>query len=86
LQQHANYVKIIALQYEELYKDLPAEDLQEQAEHLKHRLIDRYVKTKKQQLAKAMESETDDKSLQKLMLQVNELNQLINPPKITKEI
>jgi uncharacterized Ntn-hydrolase superfamily protein len=77
LQQHANYVKIIALQYEELYKDLTVDDLQEQAEHLKHRLIDRYVKTKKQQLAKAMQDETDERILQKLMHQANELNQLI---------
>jgi DNA primase len=84
LQEHLNYVKIIVLQYEELYKDLPLEDLEEQAEHLKHRLIDRFVKTKKRQLSKAMQSETNEKQLQKLMLQADKLNQLINPPKISK--
>jgi DNA primase len=77
LQPYANYVKIITLQYEELYKDLPFEDVKEQAAHLKHRLIDRFVKTKKQQLAEAMQTETDEKQLRKLMLQADELNQLI---------
>jgi len=77
LQPVSNYVKILALQYEELYADLPLEDLREQAQMLKHRLIDRYVKTQKHQLAEQMQATTDDQKLQALMRQVNKLNELL---------
>lgn len=73
----ADYVKIIALQFEELYQDLSANDLAEQAAHLKHRLIERYVKTLKTQLAEQMQDTTDEVQLQKLIRRANHLNTLI---------
>ncbi|MEX1995440.1 MAG: DNA primase [Candidatus Saccharimonadales bacterium] len=77
LQQVGDYVKIITLQFEELYQSLPYDDLHEQATRLKHRLIDVYVKIQKHRLAQAMQGLTDEKELDKLMRKVNDLNQLI---------
>jgi DNA primase len=80
LQSHADYVKIIMLQFEELYHDLPLDDLREQADNLKHRLIDRFVKTQKRQLAAKMESIEDEAELRKLVAKADKLNQLIKYP------
>ncbi len=77
LQGIADYVKIMALQFEELYKDLPIEDLQEQAARLGHRLIERYVNIQKTKLAEQMQNTTDEAQLQKLMRKANQLNTLI---------
>jgi DNA primase len=77
LQQDADYVKILVLQFEEIYQDLPLQDLQEQAGHLKHRLIDRYVKIQKHNLANAMQRAKDDSELDSLMRKVDKLNELI---------
>lgn len=77
LQGITDWVKIITLQFEELYQDLPLDDLMEQAKRLKHRLIDRYVKMQKHQLAKAMQTAKDEGQLRKLMQKADKLNQLI---------
>jgi DNA primase len=77
LQQDGDYVKILLLQFEEIYQDLPLADLQEQARHLKHRLIDRYVKIQKHKLAVAMQQADDDQEVQKLINKVDKLNELI---------
>jgi len=85
LQQISDYVKVIALQFEELYQSLALEDLEEQALNLKRRLIGRYVKTQKRALAKSMGKTTDSKELRELMRQADKLNKLINPPKISEK-
>ena len=72
-----DYVKIIVLQFEELYQDLLEIDLKAEAQNLKQRLIDAYVKTQKQQLAAKMHTTTDEKKLRQLMQKVNELNILL---------
>ena len=77
LQQISDYVKVLVLQFEELYEDLPLEDLKEQAQRLKHRLIAGYVKIQKTKLAAEMQSTTDEKKLKNMMRQVDELNKLI---------
>ncbi len=77
LQPIGDYVKIITLQFEELYQDLPAEDLHEQATGLKYRLIDRYVKTQKRRLAAAMQNAKTDAELKSLMQKADKLNKLI---------
>jgi len=77
VQSLADYVKILSLQFEELYQSLAYEDLREQAINLKRRLLDRYVKRQKQTLAQAMQSETDEKKLDKLVRQADQLNTLI---------
>jgi len=77
LQPIADYVKIITLQFEELYADLPLPDLEEQTGRLKQRLIDRYVKVEKEKLAQAMKSTDNEKELEGLMNKADALNQLI---------
>lgn len=77
LQQISDYVKILALQFEELYQDLPLEDLKEQAQRLKHRLIAGYVKIQKRELVEKMQAASDDRELRKLMQKVDKLNKLI---------
>lgn len=77
LQPIADYVKIIMLQFEELYEDLPPDDLTEQAAQLKHRLIDRYVKIQKHKLAIAMQAAKDDNELNSLVAKADKLNELI---------
>jgi DNA primase len=72
-----DYVKIISLQFEELYADLPLSDLEELADKLKRRLIDRYVKMQNQRITKAIEvAKTDDQRLE-LMKKFKKLNELI---------
>jgi hypothetical protein len=77
LQTIADYVKIIMLQFEELYEDLLAADLAEQASQLKRRLIDRYVKLQKHKLAIAMRTAKDDNELKSLVAKADKLNELI---------
>lgn len=76
LQPLSDYCKIIMLQFEELYKDLPPEDLKSQAAQLKHRLLDRYVKIEKEKLAEQMRS-ADGAELNDLVKKVDKLNLLI---------
>ncbi len=72
-----DYVKIMGLQFEELYRDLPGNDLRELANNLKHRLLMRYVKNRKQELVTAMGETDDETKLNKLMRQADKLNELI---------
>lgn len=76
LQQISDYVKILVLQYEELYQDLELEELEQQAQNLQHRLIERYVNTQKQRLAKEMQS-ADEKQIKELIKQADKLNKLL---------
>lgn len=77
LQPISEYVKILSLQFEELYSNLPLADLREQAAQLKHRLIDRYVKIQKHKLALAMQSAKDDNEMNSLVQKADKLNELI---------
>jgi len=77
LQSISDYVKILSLQFEELYSNLPLADLREQAAQLKHRLIDRYVKIQKHKLALAMQSAKDDNEMNLLVQKADKLNELI---------
>lgn len=78
LKEVADYVKIISLQFEELYQGMSLADLDEQAQNLKHRLIDRYVKMQKQDLAATMQTTTSQSEMDKLVKKADKLNQLIN--------
>ncbi len=77
LQSVGDYVKIIVLQFEELYADVPLDDLVQQATGLKRRLIDRYVKMQKQQLSKDMQATDNEAKLRVLTKKADKLNQLI---------
>lgn len=77
LQQIGDYVKIIVLQFEEVYQDLSLADLREQALGLKHRLIDRYVKIQKHKLARAMTAAASEEEVKKLVRKADKLNELL---------
>ena len=72
-----DYVKIISLQFEELYQDLEFNDLREQASRLKIRLIASYVAKQKTNLVRQIEDLPDGKSPDGLLRQINELNKLL---------
>jgi hypothetical protein len=77
LQTVGDYVKILLLQFEELYSNLPASDLEELAKKLKHRLIDRYVKMQNRNITKALDAAKTDAQRLELMKKANKLNELI---------
>lgn len=77
LQPLADYVKILSLQFEELYQSLPSDDLAEQAAGLKKRLIEKYIKIAKSRLAEAMHKTSDEQELDRLLRKVDKLNKLI---------
>jgi DNA primase len=81
LQQISDYVKIITLQFEELYSDLESADLQEQARNLKHRIIREYVKIQKHRLAIVMSQSESESELAELMNKANKLNELMKNTK-----
>lgn len=77
LNEISNYVSILVLQFEEIYADLSLPDLEEQAAKLKHRLIDRYVKTQNQKIIKALEAADDEEQRRELMQKAVKLSELI---------
>jgi len=54
LRDVSDYVKILALQFEELYQGIELLELRNEAARLQTRVIDQYVKTKKRPLIEAM--------------------------------
>ena len=81
LREFSDYVKMLRLQYEELYQGLEALELRYEAARLQIRLIENHVKTLKTTLATAMQT-ADEQQTQQLLQQAKELDQLLN---ITKE-
>jgi DNA primase len=77
LQQIGDYVKIITLQFEELYQNMSLDDLREQAINLRRRLIDRYVKIQKHKLAQAMQAAGTEEEIKVLVQKADKLNELI---------
>ncbi|MEO8862917.1 MAG: DNA primase [Candidatus Saccharimonadales bacterium] len=80
LQSIADYVKIVSLQYEALFNDLDEHEAQYEANRLRVRLIDIFVKTKKAQIAEALR-ETDDDTAQKLLARAKSLDSLLKTSK-----
>jgi hypothetical protein len=76
LQSIADYVKIVALQYEALFIDLDEHEARYTANRLRIRLIDMFVKTKKVQIAEALQ-EADDTTAQKLLARAKALDNLL---------
>lgn len=77
LQQINEYVKVLTLQFEELYENLPPEELKEEARKLRQRLIANYVKIQKHELVSQMHSISNDQELKKIIQKVDKLNKLI---------
>ena len=76
LQSIADYVKILGLQYEELYQDLGLLELRNEATRLQIRLIERYVKTKKKSITEALRGSNEAESA-KLLEQARTLDELL---------
>jgi DNA primase len=77
LQVAGDYVKILILQFEELYAELPLADLEDLALKLKHRLIDRYVKMQNRNITKALDAAKTEEQRLELMRKSKKLNELI---------
>ncbi len=77
LKDISEYVKILQLQFEELYKELDLIELRDEVARLKTRLIERYVAHKKQALTEQLNDVTDEATESALLAQVNELQALL---------
>lgn len=76
LKDIADYVKILGLQFEELYQGLELLELRNEAARLQVRLIEQYVKTKKQPLIEAMRTASEAEQA-KLLEQAKALDDLL---------
>jgi DNA primase len=76
----ADYVRIISLQYEELYHGLELTELLYEAARLQARLVERYVKNTKQKVSAEL-STADDDATRVLLEQVKQLDNLLNQVK-----
>ncbi len=77
LETLADYVKILSLQFEELYQDLELLELRNEAARLQVRLIEQYVKIQKQPLTTAL-AQADEAEAQKLLEKAKKLDSLLN--------
>ncbi|HMH31169.1 MAG TPA: DNA primase [Methylomirabilota bacterium] len=80
VQNLADYVKIQALLYEELYQGLELNELHNEAARLQAQLIEKFVKTQKAKLAETMET-ADDPTTRKLLQQAKQYDELLNQVK-----
>lgn len=76
VQNLGDYVKILVLEYEELYQDLDDTELAYEATRLTARLVETYVKLQKQQLAARLEG-ADEAQTTALLEQVKQLDTLL---------
>lgn len=81
LQDIADYVKIVALQYEALFIDLDEHEAHYTANRLRIRLIDMFVKTKKSAISKALQT-ADAETAQKLLARAKTLDSLLKTSQI----
>lgn len=80
LEPIGDYVKIVVLYYEELYRNLEYVELQYEAARLQERLIASYVKDRKQRVREELGAATD--AAQRLILQEDKkLNELLRQSK-----
>jgi DNA primase len=80
LREVADYVRIISLQYEELYQGLELTELRYEAARLQARLVERYVKNQKQTVSAEL-VDADDATTRVLLEQVKQLDNLLNQVK-----
>lgn len=76
----AEYVRIISLQYEELYQGLELTELQYEAARLQARLVEQFVKNTKQKVAATL-NDADEATMRTLLLEVKQLDALLNQVK-----
>jgi len=80
LQSVADYIKILLLQYEELYGDLEPLELHYEAGRLQAQLIQHYVKIQKQDLSTRLD-QADEPTISKLLEEVKQLDKLLKTNK-----
>jgi DNA primase len=80
LQSVSDYIKILVLQYEELYGDLEQLELHYEASRLQAQLIQHYVKLQKQDLALRLH-QADDSTTAQLLEEVKQLDKLLKTNK-----
>lgn len=76
LRQIGDYVKILALHYEELYQDIEPRELDYEASHVRAKLISQYVKMQKQRIAHELQTAGEPEQLT-LLQQVKSLDNLL---------
>lgn len=76
LRDVSDYVKILALQFEELYQGIELLELRNEAARLQTRVIEQYVKTKKRPLIEAMR-DADDTERNRLLSEAKSLDELL---------
>jgi DNA primase len=81
VQNLADYVKIEALLYEELYQGLELNELHEESARLQAKLVTKFIKTQKQQLSERQRETSDDAALRELQEQDKQYNILLNKVK-----
>ncbi len=74
LKKIAEYIKIVSLQYETLYQDQDDVDLGQEAKRLQNRLTEQYIKTKKVEIALALQT-SDEASSVSLLNQAKDLDE-----------
>jgi DNA primase len=77
----AEYSKLLGLQYEELYLGLEFTELQYVAARLQVRLVETFVKTKKQIIAQKLQDANDDET-RRLLAEAKELDSLLRTIKV----
>jgi len=80
LREIADYAKIEALLYEELYQGLELNELHDEAARLQARLIEQFIKTKKAELVQAMTA-ADEAATRVLLEQAKQYDSLLNQVK-----
>lgn len=76
LQPVLDYVKILSLQFEELYGEIDTTDLQYEAARLRATVIDHFVKKQNQIIRQKLKNASDEEAAD-LLARVNKLNQLL---------
>ena len=80
VQTFGDYVKMLVLQYEQLYQDLEDTELGYEANRLTTRIVETYVRTQKQTLASHL-ANADERQTTALLEQVKQLDSLLNQVK-----
>ncbi|MDL2341538.1 MAG: DNA primase [Patescibacteria group bacterium] len=75
-----DYVKILALLYEELYQGLELNELHYEAARLQARLVEQFVKTAKQKIINQLEG-ADERATTELLTQAKNYDELLNQVK-----
>lgn len=82
LRKSIDYVKMLTLQYETLYQSLDELEQTYEAQRLRVRLIERYVKSKKQNISAQIQTATE-KETQQLLIEAKALDALLKKSKET---